>query len=213
MAAIPTLEEIMVICCNEGSTIPYLINTGALAVNDVGVECGSDMSRKGQTQLRCKRFSCRKTKFLFSLTVFKSRSYNCHKILLLAYLWISRGNFYIMQIQTGLANFTSSKWIKIFERVNELNLESEDNMTEGEGIIMEIDELSGPSAGRYYIIYLQLLSLGIWIVRGAERTRERRLFATVTQSRNAPTLYTDCWRGYIYTDMLFDYCLKSGYSK
>ena len=45
-----------------------------------------------------------------------------------------------MIMQTGVASSIVSNWVRIFERVVELDLDTPDNMIGGDGIIMEIDE-------------------------------------------------------------------------
>ena len=69
-----------------------------------------------------------------------SRSIRCHEVLLLAYLWLCQSTYTTIKAQTGISPKTIAKWIRIFERVIQLDLEGEDNMIGGEGIIVEIDE-------------------------------------------------------------------------
>ena len=129
-------------------------------------------------------------------------------------VWHRKGNYssrYIInsciRSQLKIHGCTIRKWIKIFQSIIAVDLETTDNMIGGPGLIVQILGSEKRIAG------IELVAFGS--SGGVDNSPERNIFAVVVQDRSAATLrevikdhvkagsiiYTDCWRGYIKDDL------------
>lgn len=214
MAGVPPLDQIFPQVATTDLALQYLIDHGVIDLDQNCVLCQSGMTlRREKLRFRCRRYSCRNEQSVFMNTLFAGgpRRLPCNDVLKMACMWLSGATYSVIMNQTGKASPTVTRWIRLFKRVVQLDLDDEDNMIGGEGIIVEVDE--SKFGKRKYNRGHRVE--GVWVVGGVERTEARGLFAVTVRNRNAQTLkdvieahvlpgsivYTDCWRGYRNEDL------------
>jgi len=146
---------------------------------------------------------------IYKDTFFGSTRLPANKVLLIAYLWLTKSLHTSMITQVGVNANTITNWTNSLRGLvtwDIENLDLADAPIGGEGIIVEIDE--SKFGKRKYNRGHRVE--GIWVVGGVEITPERRMFAVSVQDRSADTLRdiiqahvlpgtivrTDLWRGY-----------------
>jgi transposase-like protein len=146
-----------------------------------------------------------------SLSVYKDSFFGsthlpANKVLLIAYLWLTKTLNTAMITQVGVGSATITNWANHLGCLVAWCLDLADAPIGGEGIIVEIDE--SKFGKRKYNRGHRVE--GIWVVGGDEITPQRRMFAVSVQDRTADTLgaiiqehvlpgtivRTDLWRGY-----------------
>jgi len=146
---------------------------------------------------------------IYKDTFFGSTRVPANKVLLIAYLWLTKSLNSAMITQVGVSPNTITNWTNSLRGLvawDIENLDLADAPIGGEGIIVEIDE--SKFGKRKYNRGHRVE--GVWVVGGVEITLERRMFAVSVQDRSADTLRaiiqehvlpgtivrTDLWRGY-----------------
>lgn len=155
---------------------------------------------------RCRSDACGKSVSIFRDSFFAKSRLKCCDVLLLGRLWLSGVSSSAALTLTDHSPNTVTDYMSYFRQLVVSNLEAEDTMVGGPGIIVEIDEskIAKRKHNRGHAVD------GAWVVGGVERTEQRGFFVEPVADRSAETLrdiiqrhvrpgsivYTDLWRGY-----------------
>jgi transposase-like protein len=156
--------------------------------------------------LRCSTNSCRKELSIRYGTFFYGSKLECRKLLLIGYLWIDKVPIQAICQEADIARPTACSLVDYFRKLVESDLEEEDTLIGGEGVIVEIDEskLGKRKYNRGHVVD------GAWVIGGVEKTPERKVFLVPIEQRNRESLLpvilqhvrqgsivrTDLWRAY-----------------
>lgn len=222
--SIPAIQHLPANLFNdEAVAYQYLLDMDVLKVP---VTCSAGhqnrMSRnvhKGICYYQCTKKDCRRGCMATKGSFFQHAKIGLHKVLHLAYLWITRSCNETMIHQTGLSNTTVVDWALYLREVVMLDLMSlpEDEVQLGgwvgnHHIIVQVDEMK---LGKRKYNQGHRVE-GVWIVGLVELTEQRRFVLLPVPNRSRATLtpiiekyvapgsyvYTDEWGGYNRGDMM-----------
>lgn len=159
-----------------------------------------------QTVFRCHKRACRKNISLRIHSFFYRQSLECSKIMFLGYLFLNCVPVSTAINLSGHSSKTISAYWRYFRELISSDIEEEDTIIGGPGVVVEIDE--SKFGKRKYHLGHQVE--GVWVFGGIERTPERKIFAVKVNDRSAETLvpiiqihirqgsiiYSDMWRAY-----------------
>ena len=157
-------------------------------------------------RFRCNRRSCRKEVSIRIHSFFYGHSLKCSRIMHLAYLWLNKVPVSSAVAMSGHSSKTICDFWKYFRQLVTSNIDEEDVIIGGPGIVVEIDE-SKFGKRKYHRGHRVE---GVWIFGGVERTPERKIFAVKVEDRSMNTLvpiiqrhvrpgsiiHSDLWRAY-----------------
>jgi IS1 family transposase len=200
MPKIPSLKSLQNIFYDEKNCIEFLLDKDILNKPRLCTHCNSSIYRDIKI-FRCTNRNCRKAISIFAHTFFARNHLRCSDIILIGYLWLCGSNYTVIQNIMDCSPNTISRYTKLFRQLIIDNIDEEDEVIGGDGIIVEVDESkfhSRKEAG------------GIWVIGGIEKTEEKKCFFKVVNQRDARTIreiisrhikpgsivVTDIWRGY-----------------
>lgn len=202
---IPTITALSSLFNSPENYDTFLLENEIIYRNINCENCNEPMTR-GATRFRCLKRTCRTEKSLYHESFFAGSKLTPCQIMLIGYLWISKTPFDLACIFTGHSRETISSFYAHYRQLVIDNLDEDDAVIGGPGIIVEIDEskFSKRKYNRGHRVE------GSWVLGGVERTETRKVFAVIVPDRSASTLldvisrhvkegsiiYTDLWKGY-----------------
>lgn len=167
---------------------------------------GFSVSQVSKTQFKCRKKSCRKIISSYTDTVFEKMKLPINDFFRVCYLWLAKVSFMSIITITGHSSHTVERIIsKIIKR---LSTEIEESTVKIGGIGVEVQLDESKFGKRKYNRGHRIE--GAWVFGGVEKTKERKFFAVVVETRDAQTLndliikhvlpgsivITDGWKGY-----------------
>jgi hypothetical protein len=210
MPSIPSLFELQHIFFDERACLAFLIQLGIFSSTRLCSGCGNlvaiAVTSSGRAIYRCGLTGCRVQISGRTGSFFANSKLPCSKIMLAAYLWLGKSGFASIQIYTGFSTATVAAYTKWFRQLVADNLEEQEFVVGGDGIIVEVDESKLGKRKYHRGHHVE----GVWVCGGVERTPERRVFLKIVTDRSKETLhsvlstfilpgsiiYTDLWKGY-----------------
>jgi hypothetical protein len=204
---VPTLESSVGIFFDEDAALDYLLEKEVFYYPRLCDQCASPTTlRRDRQILRCTKHSCRKESSIRRGTFFARTKLSLSKTLLIGYSWLLKVPQVSMVSMLGSSASTVAAFCGHYRQLVADDLDMEDFVIGGEGIIVEVDEckLGKRKHNRGHPVE------GVWVLGGVERTSERRVFAVPVPNRSSDTLLnilvnhvrpgsivmTDLWRGY-----------------
>lgn len=155
---------------------------------------------------RCTKKGCNEYASFKTNSFFAKSHLKCSQILFMAYKWLARDSISSTVQQSGISKEIVCDYYQYFRELISNDIEAEENIIGGEGIVVELDEckLGKRKYNRGHRVE------GVWILGGVERTPERRTFFVPVHSRDSATIvpiieryvargsivHTDMWRAY-----------------
>jgi hypothetical protein len=206
----PPSKELQKILYNEDDCLQFLIDKGIVVPSSQCEECGGPMRRSSKLLFRCRKKSCQAGKTLLSESFFAGTQLKCNEVLHIGYLWLCKVPSACMHIITGHSEQTISDYLRFFMQLVAETLEDEDMAIGGDGVVVQMDEtkLGKRKYHRGHRVN------GVWLLVGAEKTQDRRVFIESASTRDAETLkdvilrhvaprsivHTDMWKGYSFLE-------------
>lgn len=181
------LKDLIEITKNDESIINYLINQGIVNEDKRCPKCRNivkiSVNRK---TYRCTKKSCGKEIGLFRKTFMENCNLGLGNLFLLTYLYLHKVPTQSILLMLGIGSETMCSWTKYIRQLLADNVEFEDVVIGGKGIIVEIDETKLGKRKYNKGHWVE----GVWVLVGVERTPEKRIFAIEVPDRSAETLLT-----------------------
>ena len=210
MNSIPKKKEIEFIYLTEKNTIEYLLEKNILYNYEKCPACLDGKLYQSQckiNQWRCNSNKCQKQISVYKNSFFGKSKIKSNDLLRICYKWICGEKYSQIIKQTKHSPKSISATTRFCRELISNNIDEEENLIGGPGIIVEVDEFK---FGKVKYEHGHSVK-GVWILGGVERTSERRIFLKVVPDRKRDTLlnilgrciaagsivHTDLWRGYM----------------
>ena len=197
---IPSLTSLKEELFDEKKCINFLFNKKIIKKIRICPICNSQIYRDHK-MFKCRNRECNHSVSIFSNTFFSRNQIHCSDVMLIGYLWLNKSNHTMIQKTTGFSQNTITKYIKLLRDLIIENLDDNDEIIGGRGVVVEIDESMFTNRKG---------ENGIWIIGGVERTLKKKCFFKIVKNRDKKTIrdivrkhvgrsfivMTDQWKGY-----------------